>query len=293
MNSTRRMFFQGVGGTLALPLMEARAADDTPTPTRLLIVGNPFGMHPEHFFPKQFGRDFEISRTLQSLDWVKDRLSILSHTDHGMKSGRGGMLGMGAFLTLTADSLGTSPIHRAVYVMENFLGIHPAPPPGDVEISEPDVRQAKTIKEILQAHTADATCASCHESIDPYGYAFENFDPMGSWREFYTAHLADPSTDDKPRTSRRQAGIPIDPSGVFRNGTKYSDIREFRSLMLTDANRDRFVRCFITKLLTYANGEEPKDFAEIEKIMQNSAQHNYRIVDTIAAVVHSPLFREQ
>lgn len=89
MNSTRRTFLQGVGGTLALPLLEASAAKATQTPTRFLVVGNPFGMHPEHFFPKQFGKDFEISETLQSLDWLKDRMTILSHTDHGMKSGHG------------------------------------------------------------------------------------------------------------------------------------------------------------------------------------------------------------
>ena len=109
---------------------------------------------------------------------------------------RGGLLGMGAFLTLTADSLSTSPIHRAVYVMENFLGIHPTPPPPNVKILEPDVRQAKTIKEILAAHTTEENCASCHKTIDPYGYAFENFDPTGAWREFYSV----------PKTVERRTG---------------------------------------------------------------------------------------
>lgn len=76
---------------------------------------------------------------------------------------RGGFLGMGAFLTLTADTLSTSPIHRAVYVMENFMGIHPPPPPpADVEIREPGIRSAKTIREVLAAHQSDATCAACH-----------------------------------------------------------------------------------------------------------------------------------
>ena len=206
---------------------------------------------------------------------------------------RGGLLGMSAFLTLTADSLGTSPIHRAVYVMENFLGIHPTPPPSDVEIAEPDVRQAKTIKEILQTHRADERCASCHQSIDPYGYAFENFDPVGAWREGYTAHLLDGS---KKRTAGRRSAagaIPIDASAAFRNGTSYKDIRDFRKLMKTDAFRDRFIRCFIKKLLVYANGEQPDDYTEVEKIVAQSAKSNYGIVDTIAAVIHSPLFREQ
>lgn len=231
---------------------------------------------------------------------------------------RGGLLGMGAFLTLTADSLGTSPIHRAVYVMENFMGIEPTPPPADVKITEPDVRQAKSIREILALHASDKTCASCHKTIDPYGYAFENFGPMGEWRDFYTSRNVDVTADDKvsgqqnakpkpegskeePTTNKKYgkkaAGkdttlISIDASAKFRSGAEYRNITEFRKLMETDASRDRFVRCFITKLLTYANGTEPEDYTQIEKILEKSAANGYRIVDTIAAVVDSPLFRE-
>lgn len=223
---------------------------------------------------------------------------------------RGGLLGMGAFLTLTADSLSTSPIHRAVYVMEKFLGIHPAPPPADVEILEPDVRQATTIKEVLAAHTADPTCASCHRTIDPYGYAFENFDPVGSWRNEYTAHIAPkPSRAElaeieREDRNRRAKGlppadrpweddpIPVDAASRLPDGTEYDGIVEFRRHLLSEENRDRFVRCFIQKLLTYANGSEPVASPEIEKILARSAENEYRIVDTVAAVVHSPLFRE-
>ena len=74
---------------MALPFLESTALAGQIPPTRFLVVGNPFGMHPAHFFPKDFGRDFTMSRTLQSLDWLKDRLSILSHTDHNMVSGHG------------------------------------------------------------------------------------------------------------------------------------------------------------------------------------------------------------
>ena len=126
---------------------------------------------------------------------------------HVFKEGRrGGLLGMGAFLTLTADSLGTSPIHRAVYVMENFLGIEPTPPPADVKIAEPDVRQAKTIREILALHASDQICASCHKTIDPYGYAFENFGPMGEWRDFYASRDVDLTATDK--VSGQQNAVP-------------------------------------------------------------------------------------
>lgn len=239
---------------------------------------------------------------------------------HAFEDGRrGGLLGMGAFLTLTADSLGTSPIHRAVYVMENFMGIHPTPPPADVKITEPDVRQAKSIREILALHASDKTCASCHKTIDPYGYAFENFGPMGEWRDFYASRKVDVTADDKvsgqqnakpkpegseqaptanKKNRKKGAGkdtmlIAIDASAKFRSGAQYQNISDFRKIMQSDASRDRFVRCFITKLLTYANGSEPDDYTEVEKILAKSAETEHRIIDTIAAVVDSPLFREQ
>ncbi|MFG0287400.1 MAG: DUF1592 domain-containing protein [Rhodopirellula sp. JB044] len=209
---------------------------------------------------------------------------------------RGGLLGMGAFLTLTADSLGTSPIHRAVYVLENYMGIKPSPPPGDVEIQEPDVRQAKTIKDILAAHIAEETCASCHRSIDPYGYAFENFDPVGAWRDQYVQSTVDAPSEEATKAKKRKQArfeLPVDASSTFRNGKSYHDITDFRLLMQSDASQVQFVRCFVKKLLMYANGTEPEDVAEIERILAKSAEHDFRIVDTIAAVVDSPLFRQQ
>lgn len=92
MNSNRRSLLKGLGGALTLPLLESEsrgASLNSQSAKRFLVVGNPFGMHPDHFFPSKFGEDFEIPRTLESLAWMKDRLTILSHTDHGMKSGHG------------------------------------------------------------------------------------------------------------------------------------------------------------------------------------------------------------
>lgn len=223
---------------------------------------------------------------------------------------RGGLLGMGAFLTLTADSLGTSPIHRAVYVMEKFLGIHPPQPPANVSVAEPDIRQAKTIKQILAAHVEDGSCASCHASIDPYGYAFENFDPVGAWRDNYTEHVsARPPKQallEIERQDRRRGEeglptlprpweskpIPVDASATLPDGIEYRDIIEFRRHFLGPENLERFVRCFVTKLLIYANGAEPENEAEIESILSRSARSQHRIVDTIAAVMDSAPFRE-
>ena len=92
MSTNRRTFLKGVGGTIALPWLESLAAaapaGGSP-PMRFLVVGNPFGAHPEHFFPQDFGKDFTISPTLKSLDWLKDRMTVVSHTDHNMVSGHG------------------------------------------------------------------------------------------------------------------------------------------------------------------------------------------------------------
>jgi hypothetical protein len=89
MHTNRRALLKGLGGALTLPLLDANAAASETAPTRFLVVGNPLGMHPEHFFPEQYGPNFTLPKTLQSLDWLKDRLSILSHTDHGMNNGHG------------------------------------------------------------------------------------------------------------------------------------------------------------------------------------------------------------
>ena len=89
MNTTRRGVLKGIGGALTLPLLEVGAAANDPPPVRFLVVGNPLGMHPEHFFPETFGKVFALSPTLGSLDWVKDRMTVLSHTDHGMNNGHG------------------------------------------------------------------------------------------------------------------------------------------------------------------------------------------------------------
>ena len=211
---------------------------------------------------------------------------------------RGGLIGTGAFLTSTADSISTSPIHRAIYVMENFLGIHPTPPPADIEIKEPDVRQAKTIKEILSAHRSDKNCLSCHQLIDPFGYAFENYGPDGGWRNSYTIEEAVAQSAATPKQNRikpKITTIPIDASAEFLSGAAYRDIEGYRKVLANEASQNRIVRCFVTKLLTYANGVEPDNagFAEIDRIMEISAKHDHRIVETIAAVIDSPLFREQ
>jgi len=224
--------------------------------------------------------------TIYGVDDIQQDSRLRQH--HFSDGRRGGLLGMGAFLTLTADSLGTSPIHRATFVMKNLLGVHPTPPPADVKIEEPDIRSARTMKEVLRLHQSEQNCAACHRNIDPYGWAFENFDSVGAWRDTYEAQTETPA-----KKRNRHDGPKIDASSTFADGTAYRDISGFRNFISTPENQERFARCFITKLLMYANGEVPSDHLEIDAILERAKDHDFRITATIAAVIDSRLFREE
>jgi cytochrome c553 len=154
-----------------------------------------------------------------------------------LKGGRrGGLLGQGAFLTASANGVDTSPVVRGIYVLEKLLGYTPPPPPDDVPDIEPDIRGAKTVREQLEKHRSIATCAACHRKIDPLGFALENFDPVGGWRDEY------------------ETKIDIDATGKLPNGDTFSTFPEFRKLMVD--RTEQFNRCLTEKLMTYALGRE-------------------------------------
>jgi hypothetical protein len=151
-------------------------------------------------------------------------------------SQRGGMLGHGAFLTASANGVDTSPVVRGIFVLEKLLGYTPPPPPPDVPAIEPDIRGAVTLREQLEKHREVATCAECHRKIDPLGFALENFDAIGGWRDKY-----DPKT-------------PIDSAGKLPGGDSFRTVPEFRKLLVD--RQDQFNRCLTEKLMTYALGRE-------------------------------------
>ena len=151
-------------------------------------------------------------------------------------SRRGGLLGHGAFLTASANGVDTSPVVRGIYVLEKLLGYTPPPPPADVPSIEPDIRGAVTIREQLEKHREIATCAECHRKIDPLGFALENFNAIGGWRDKYDG-----------KTS-------IDSAGKLPGGDSFRTVSEFRELLLD--RQDDFNRCLTRKLLAYALGRE-------------------------------------
>lgn len=187
---------------------------------------------------------------------------------------RGGLLGQGSILTVTANGIDTSPVVRGVWLLENILGTPPSPPPPDIEPLDPDIRGAKTIREQLELHRTVASCNDCHKRIDPMGFALENFDPIGQWRTSYGGN-------------RR-----IDPSGKLPGGKNYEDIVSFKQVLLSQ--EQLFVRALTSRLLSYAIGRpiEAEDRLEIDRIANQLCDQGYGFADLIKLIVCSPAFQE-
>ena len=185
---------------------------------------------------------------------------------------RGGLLGQGAFLTASANGVDTSPVVRGVYLLEKVLGSSPPPPPPDVPEIEPDIRGAVTLREQLEKHRDISTCAACHRKIDPLGFALENFDAIGGWREEY---------EDK---------VPVNAAGKLPGGDVFSTVPEFRKLILD--RKEQFERCLTEKVLTYALGRQLEigDRPATDQILAELNAKNGGLRDLIRWVVLSEPF---
>jgi mono/diheme cytochrome c family protein len=186
---------------------------------------------------------------------------------------RGGLLGQGSILTVSANGIETSPVIRGVWVLENILGTPPPPPPDNVPPIDPDIRGAKTMREILAKHRDSPACYECHRKIDPLGFALENFDPIGAWRTQYGK------------------GLKIDASGELPNGAHFADVAGLKQALL--ARKEQFARMLTERLLTYACGRrmEPLDRPAIDRILAAVQPNGYRFRDLLEQVVASQPFR--
>jgi Protein of unknown function (DUF1592)/Protein of unknown function (DUF1588)/Protein of unknown function (DUF1585)/Protein of unknown function (DUF1587)/Protein of unknown function (DUF1595)/Cytochrome C oxidase, cbb3-type, subunit III len=187
---------------------------------------------------------------------------------------RFGLLGKASLLTVTSYTTRTSPTIRGKYLLENILAAPmPAPPPNipTLESSNKDGKPM-SVREMLEMHRANATCASCHARMDPLGLSLENFDGIGEWR----------ATD---------AGHPIDASGVLLDGTRVSGPRELRQALL--AQKTQFAKAVTEKLLTYALGRglEYSDAPAVREIDRAAAADDYRWSSLVLAVVKSAPFQ--
>ena len=188
-------------------------------------------------------------------------------------SQRGGLIGQGAFLTASANGVDTSPVVRGIYVLEKLLGYSPPPPPPDVPVIEPDIRGAVSVREQLEKHRENITCAECHRKIDPLGFALENFDAIGGWRNDYGP------------------GNVIDASGKLPSGKSFDNLSEFRVALLE--HEEEFKRCLTEKLMTYALGREVEvlDRPDIDTILKGLEAEDGGLHDLVRLIVLSKSFQ--
>jgi len=207
-------------------------------------------------------------------------------------SPRGGLLAQASVMKVTANGTVTSPVKRGAWVLRELLDDPPEPPPPNVPAVDADVRGAVAIREQLALHAADATCAACHASIDPPGFALENFDVIGGWRDRYRILPAAATAATGP--SRPPIlGDPIDASGTLADGRSFSSFSEFRSLVAADP--ERLARGLARQLVAYATGSPvgAADHAEFDALIERAAARDYGVRTLVHEVVQSRLFREQ
>src|SRR5262245_40320251 len=138
-------------------------------------------------------------------------------------------------LKVTANGTTTSPVLRGAWIMERILGMPPPPPPPSVPAVEPDTRGATTIRAQLDKHRTLQACASRHAKIDPAGFALENFDVMGGWRNRYRAQVDGPPEPGIGHNGQKFAfhpGPAVDASGTLPDGRSFRDVRELKRLLL-------------------------------------------------------------
>ncbi len=198
----------------------------------------------------------------------------------------GGLLCMAATMMSTANGVDTQPVLRGVWVLENILGTPPPSPPDTVPALTPDTSQATTVRQRLAAHQAEVSCAQCHREIDPLGFALENFDPVGRWRDFYPRYV-----EENGKTLTRE-GNPVETDGVLNDSTVIKDVTDLKKWLTH--HPQIFARCLATKLLTYATGRELnyRERAMVADIVRTEHQeHDLRFRDLFLALVDSEIFR--
>ncbi len=209
---------------------------------------------------------------------------------------RGGLMTQAAVLKVTANGTTTSPVLRGAWVMERILGQKPPPPPPNVPAVEPDIRGATTLRLQLEKHRTLETCNTCHVKIDPPGFALENFDVMGGWRERYRAEGEGAPEKGIGKSGQKFAfhyALPVDAAGELPDGRKFQNIREFKKLLAGDEKQ--LARNVARLLAVYATGA-PVGFADrtqIERILARSETSGYGVRTLVHELVQSDLFRNK
>jgi len=214
---------------------------------------------------RHFGEPFNITGDGQQPQWIE----LPKGTT------RGGLLGMPALLAVSSYPYRTSPVLRGAWILESLLGTPPPPPPADVPALEKQATgEPKTIREMLTQHRENPVCASCHSRIDPLGFALENYDFIGRWRD-------------------QDAGKPVDNHGELPDGTKVDGPLSLKAALME--RKELFVRNLTTKMLGYALGRglTLADTCTVDRIMDELRQNDYKAQKLIELVILSVPFQYQ
>ena len=192
-------------------------------------------------------------------------------------SAQGGLLSQASMLTLTSNATRTSPVKRGKWILENVLGEPTPPPPPDAPslAEDSDLRSTATLRQRLEQHRTNPSCAVCHRQMDELGIALENFDAIGGWRMFDGPHE-------------------IDASGQLPSGESFRGPRQLRRVLL-ETKKDRFLRCISKKMLTYALGRglQHYDRCAVQKIVDELAESGHRFSALVLAIVGSEPFQNR
>ncbi len=187
---------------------------------------------------------------------------------------RSGLLTQGSILTVTSNPTRTSPVKRGKWILENLLGEPPPPPLPDVMPLEQQ-ELTGSLRQQMEQHRRDPSCAQCHDLMDPLGFALENFDAVGRWR----------TKDD---------GIDVDTSGKLPSGEVFTGAAELRNVLL-EKKKKEFVRCVTEKMMIYALGRglRYEDQCAVNEITRRLEANDYRFSELIFGIVESSPFRKR
>jgi mono/diheme cytochrome c family protein len=292
--------------------VDLRKMEDTTPSTTLYndyylddALGEAAVLETQLFFEEMLRRDLPARTIIDSdFTFLNERLAL--HYDVpgvvgsrmrrvGLPPGspRGGIMTQASVLKVTANGTTTSPVIRGNWILERILG-EEVPPPPPVPAVEPDIRGAITIRQQLEKHRSDPSCASCHSKMDPPGFALESFDVMGGWRDRYRATAEDtPPVKGLGKNGQPFSfhfGLPVDAAGELPDGRTFADIREFKQLLR--AEEVQLARNLAQQLIVYATGAPVRfsDRPEVEKILAASKPEDYGVRSMVHAIVQSDLF---
>lgn len=188
------------------------------------------------------------------------------------ESNRGGLLRQGSVLTVTSYATRTSPVIRGNWILENILGTPPPPPPADVPSLDTVILEKLPMRERLALHRADPACAACHNLMDPVGFALENFDAVGRWRD-------------------SEEGMWVNAVGGLPDGQSFEGAHGLENGLMT--RPDLFVSTLTEKLMIFALGRglEYYDAPAIRRIVQNAEEHNYPFSAIVSGIARSVPFQ--